>query len=168
MRHSEILAARFDQIDFTHCRLEIPKAKSGARIQPMTAGVCQMLEKERAMRDDPDGWIFPARPGGQGGHRARMRKAFRRAVIRAGLDPAQITPHALRHSAITALVQAGADIPTIMKISGHRSVTMVLRYVHIHDRHIDQAMAALDRPHDYPGITQTAEPVPEASRREIK
>src|SRR6266513_1837978 len=51
----------------------------------------------------------------------------------------------MRHTAITKLVQAGVDLPTIQKISGHKTLAMVLRYVHVHGRHIDQAIRALGR-----------------------
>jgi site-specific recombinase XerD len=49
-----------------------------------------------------------------------MDNAFRDAVVGAGLDPKLVMPHVMRHTAITALVQAGVDLPTIQKISGHR------------------------------------------------
>ena len=73
-----------------------------------------------------------------------MDAPFRRAVIAAGLDPKVVTPHVMRHTAITKLVQAGVDIPTIQRISGHKSVEMVLRYTHVHGAHIDRAMDAID------------------------
>jgi site-specific recombinase XerD len=74
-----------------------------------------------------------------------MDKPFRRAVVRAGLDPALVTPHVMRHTAITALVKAGIDLPTIQKISGHKTLSMVLRYTHVHGLHIDQAIRAIGR-----------------------
>jgi integrase len=156
LRHGELLRMRFDQIDFANCRLAVPEGKTGPRTAILTPGLCQVLERERAMRDDPDGWLFPARPGGKGPHRGRMQKPFRRVVEAARLDPRRIVPHAMRHSVVTDLVQNGTDIATIMKVSGHRSVAMVLRYTHVHDQHIDRAMATLDDLHNYPGITQTA------------
>ena len=63
-----------------------------------------------------------------------MDRPFRDAVTRAGLDPALITPHVMRHTAITKLVQAGVDLPTVQRISGHKTLTMVLRYAHVHAR----------------------------------
>lgn len=74
-----------------------------------------------------------------------MDKPFRRAVVRTGLDPALVTPHVMRHTAITALVKAGIDLPTIQKISGHKTLSMVLRYSHVHALHIDQAIRAIGR-----------------------
>ena len=76
-------------------------------------------------------------------HLSRMDRPFREAVTAAGLDPELITPHVMRHTAITALVQAGVDLPTIQKISGHKTLAMVLRYIHVHGQHIDQAMKAI-------------------------
>ena len=61
-----------------------------------------------------------------------MGAPFRAAVNAAGLDPELITPHVMRHTAITKLVQAGVDLPTVQRISGHKTLAMVLRYAHVH------------------------------------
>jgi integrase len=74
-----------------------------------------------------------------------MDRPFRDAVKAAGLDAALITPHVMRHTAITKLVQAGVDLPTIQRISGHKTLAMVLRYAHVHGRHIDEAIRAIGR-----------------------
>ncbi|MEE8227422.1 MAG: tyrosine-type recombinase/integrase, partial [Kiloniellales bacterium] len=147
MRHGEILRARFDQLDLGNFRLHIPEAKAGTRAQPFTPELAEVLTREREMADDQEGWIFPAlRPGlSRFGHRTHMGRPFKRAVERAGLDPSNITPHVMRHTAITNLVQSGVDLPTIQKISGHKTLAMVLRYTHVHGPHIDQAMRVLGR-----------------------
>lgn len=54
-----------------------------------------------------------------------IEKPFRRVVETAGLDPKQIVRHTLRHTAIIHLVQAGIDLPTVKRISGHRTLQMV-------------------------------------------
>ncbi len=40
----------------------------------------------------------------------------------------------MRHTAITRLVKAGVDLPTIQRISGHKTLAMVLRYVPFMER----------------------------------
>ena len=98
------------------------------------------------MREDREGWIFPSpHQDSKTGHRARMDRAFDEAVKSAGLDPKLITPHVMRHSAITKLVQAGVDLPTVQRISGHKTLAMVLRYTHVHGQHIDEAIRAIGR-----------------------
>jgi site-specific recombinase XerD len=72
-----------------------------------------------------------------------MDRSFRKAVITAKLDPDTITPHVMRHTAITKLAQAGVDIPTIQRISGHKTVKTVMRYTHVHDEHVNNAIAAI-------------------------
>jgi integrase len=145
MRHGEIVSRRYDECDLEHNRIWINKAKAGEREQPITPALRDALKRQRDMEDDPNGWIFPAvRSDTKLEHRPDMQRAFARIVERAGLDPKQCTPHVMRHTAITQLVKAKADIPTIQKISGHKTPAMVLHYVHVHGEHIDDAISALD------------------------
>jgi integrase len=145
MRHSEIMRVRFDEIDFATRRIWINKAKAGEREQPITPALADALQRQQKMEDDPAGYVFPAIKGKRP-HRQDMRVPFQRAVIRAGLDPKKVTPHVMRHTAITRLVQAGTDIPTIQRISGHKTTAMVLHYTHVPGNHIDTALEALNTP----------------------
>jgi integrase len=144
MRHDEIVSIRWPEIDFPRRRIFVPLAKAGSREQPIPAELAATLEAEREQAADPDGWVFPAKnKNSSTGHRGYMDEPFRRAAAAAGLDSAKVTPHVMRHTAVTRLVRAGADIPTIMKISGHKTVAMVLRYTHVDAAHIDAAAASL-------------------------
>jgi integrase len=146
MRHDEIMRARWDELDLANRRLFIPNAKGGKREQPITPELAEVLEREREMREDHDGWIFPSpHADTAAGHRTRMDRPFAEAVKGAGLDPALVTPHVTRHTAITNLVRAGVDTPTIQRISGHKSYAMVLKYVHVHGQHIDDGIKAIGR-----------------------
>ena len=51
---------------------------------------------------------------------------------------------ALKFSRLTRPAIRALDLPTIQKISGHKTLSMVLRYVHIHGTHIDDAISAID------------------------
>ena len=42
-----------------------------------------------------------------------------------------ITPHSLRHSYATHLIEAGVDLPEVQRILGHQSVLTTLRYTHL-------------------------------------
>lgn len=145
MRHGEILKVRYDHIDHDARRIFIPQAKAGEREQPITAALAAMLKQQQEADGEQADWLFPSdhhrakRP-----HRGSMAKPFLRAVVRAGLVPTRVTPHVMRHTAITRLVKAGVDLPTVQKISGHKTMAMVLRYVHVHGQHIDAAISAID------------------------
>lgn len=145
MRHSEVLRIKWEHIDFENRRIFLPTAKAGGREQPMPPTLADALAKERKQLGDPDGWLFlTARADAKHEHRQSMSEQFRRAVTRAKLDPAKVTPHILRHTAITGLVKAGVDLPTIQRISGHKTLAMVLRYTQLTDDHIDKQVAKLE------------------------
>jgi len=70
------------------------------------------------------------------------RHIFRRAVTRAGIEPAgDVTLHTLRHTALTRMITSGSDTFTVMAISGHSSVRMLERYTH---PGVAQKLAALE------------------------
>ena len=141
LRRNEVLSARFDGFDLVRRRLKV-KVKGGRwREQPLARRIVDLLERERKMAQDQEGFIFPSTKT-KAGHVTEINEAFRRVAMAAGLDPRKITPHTLRHTAITRLVASGADVKTVQEFSGHRSLTMVMRYTHAQDRAID---AALDR-----------------------
>ncbi|MDO9490189.1 MAG: site-specific integrase [Sphingomonadaceae bacterium] len=147
MRHREILSARFDQIDAEGLRIHVPLAKAGSRDQPITAELVELLKARREQLPDSerDGWIFPTAIPKQAkqGHRTRMDRQFERAVTRAGLDPRAVTPHTMRRTAITKLIMAGVDLPTAQRISGHRTLAMLLRYFHAVGSHVNKGAAVL-------------------------
>ncbi|MDQ2916275.1 MAG: tyrosine-type recombinase/integrase, partial [Pseudomonadota bacterium] len=88
-------------------------------------------------------WLFPS-PAAKDGHTVCIRKPYRRVVASAGLDPDIVVRHTLRHTAITHLVQAGVDLPTVKRISGHKTLAMVERYAHANGAHIQTAMDKLE------------------------
>lgn len=145
MRHSEILKVRYEHIDFDSRRIFIPEAKAGEREQVITPTLALLLANHQKSAVDKIGWVFPVLWSGRDGHRVTMGKQFKRAVERAGMSSQRVTPHVMRHTAITNLVRAGVDLPTIQKISGHRTYAMVLRYTHVHGRHLDDAISHLDK-----------------------
>ena len=59
-------------------------------------------------------------------------------------NPREVTRHTLRHTAITHLVQSGVDLPTVQRISGHKTLAMVARYSHQSGEHISAAMGLLE------------------------
>lgn len=143
MRKSEILSIRLKDIDLERKIIFIPKAKAGARQQPITTSLAEFLKKHIANMKKQDVWLFPAGKSVTG-HTVNIEKPFRRTVAAAGLDPRQVVRHTLRHTAITHLVQAGVDLPTVKRISGHKTLQMVERYSHQNGSHIQAAMDKLE------------------------
>jgi integrase len=140
MRRMEILSIRRYNIDLERRIIFIPKAKAGAREQPITARLATFL---RDWTGNKSPWLFPS-PTAKSGHAMDIRIPFRRVVIAARLDPDLVVRHTLRHTAITHLVQAGIDLPTVKRISGHKTLAMVERYAHQNGAHLSAAMDKLE------------------------
>lgn len=71
---------------------------------------------------------------------AAMRGRLQRAAERAGVR-AHVTPHMLRHSAATQLIESGVDIRLVQRLLGHASLTTTQLYTHISDRALRDAVA---------------------------
>lgn len=144
LRKMEILSIRRDHIDLERLVIYIPKSKGGVKEQPFTKHLAGMLAEYTATLPAETPWLFPSKQS-KSGHTTDIRKAFCRAVIAAGLDPEEVVRHTLRHTAITHLVQAGVDLPTVKRISGHKTLIMVERYAHQNGAHIQAAMDKLEK-----------------------
>lgn len=144
MRRMEILSIRLENIDLNKRVIFIPKAKAGAREQPITQQLAGFLKNYIEQIESEQGFLFPSKTSITG-HVMNIEKQFRRVVASAGLDPKEVVRHTLRHTAITHLVQAGVDLPTVQRISGHKTLQMVVRYSHQNGEHIKAAMDALEQ-----------------------
>jgi integrase len=143
MRKSEILSIRREHVDLTGRSIYVLHAKAGARVQPISPDLAYFLAGYLETLPPGSPWLFPS-VGTRHGHTVDIRKPFVRSVIAAGLDPNQVVRHTLRHTAITHLVQAGVDLPTVKRISGHKTLSMVERYAHQSGTHIANALEKLD------------------------
>lgn len=145
MRKQEILSIKVPDINLEQRSIYIPNAKAGDRVQPITRSLALCLKKHLAkQRKSIDSeWLFPSDTS-KSGHQTEIRKSFMTVVKQAGLDPTVVVRHTLRHTAITHLVQAGVDLPTVKRISGHKTLRMVERYAHQNSEHIQEAMDRLE------------------------
>jgi site-specific recombinase XerD len=87
--------------------------------------------------------LFPGEAAGQPITPRTVQRAFRDATGRAGL-PDKITPHTLRHSFATHLLEMGVDIRVIQQLLGHRNINSTARYAQVATNTIRQIQSPLE------------------------
>ena len=88
-------------------------------------------------------WLFPGRDPKQHISRESVADAMRKAAVEAGISK-RVTPHALRHSFATHLLETGTDIRTIQVLLGHSSIRTTERYTHVSKAHVGRVKSPLD------------------------
>ncbi|HOD48140.1 MAG TPA: tyrosine-type recombinase/integrase, partial [Opitutaceae bacterium] len=73
-----------------------------------------------------------------------FQDAIRKAARRAGIDK-RVTPHVLRHSFATHLLESGTDIRTVQELLGHESLETTQIYLHVMQKPGVGVRSPLDR-----------------------
>ena len=88
----------------------------------------------KGSRPDPKFLFLTAR--GRPMSRQAVWQRLRQHARNAGLDETKISPHVLRHSAATHMVEGGADLRTVQEILGHTSISTTQLYTKISPQHL--------------------------------
>lgn len=123
--------------------LEVPTKSGLSRTVPIP-DFLQVELKERVLSTSGSNPVFSSKKGNYLRSSNFARRVFIPALSRAGLP--RITFHDLRHTAISHLIERGADVVSVSKIAGHSSPATTLRiYAHERDRSNENIKEAINR-----------------------
>ena len=122
MRFGELVSITWDNVDFASRTIYLPDTKNGyPRTVPLST---RALGAILTVPIGYEGRVFLGKPGS-------VRAAFGAALKRSGVG-SDLRFHDLRHEAVTRLFEKGLNPLEVGMISGHRSLSMLQRYTHMH------------------------------------
>jgi len=137
LRVSELVSLNLDDVDFLSEVIHVRGKGKKERICPVGSRALQSIQRylefrNRRMESDPnfDGKVLFANKHGKRLSTRSVRRKMDKYLIEAGLDPA-ISPHTLRHSFATHMLNNGADLRSVQELLGHQSLSTTQIYTHV-------------------------------------
>jgi integrase len=139
MRREEILSLKWEQINHGFIYLEGGMVKSGKGRQiPINEWLTEVFKEVRRGNQLKSEFVFC---DAQGRRFQEVRTSFNGACRRAGIR--DFTFHDLRHTFASRLVMNGVGLKAVQELLGHADLTMTMRYAHLSQGHLQEAVAVL-------------------------
>jgi integrase/recombinase XerC len=142
LRVSELSGLDLDDVDRTECTVRVLGKGRKERIVPYGTQAARALETWLGERGEQGGPVFTNARGGRLTVRS-VHTIVRRAARAAGITR-RVSPHTLRHTFATHLLDGGADLRAIQELLGHSRLSTTQRYTHVG---AEQLMKVYDRAH---------------------
>jgi integrase/recombinase XerD len=143
LRISEACRLRIADIDSPRMVLRI-RGKGGKEHFTVLSPRLLVVLRRYWLIDQPNEWLFPGQDPSQPVTTDSVRQVFGQACRKAGLKK-HCTPHSLRHSFATHLLDAGTDLVLIQTLLGHHSIKTTSRYTHVSTERLQKTVSPLDR-----------------------
>jgi integrase/recombinase XerD len=129
LRASELVGLQRSSITGDKPYLIIKGKGEKERLVPISQQARVAVRRWAELVDPKEKWLFPSRTG----HISRIRlfQIVKEHAVRAGINPAKISPHVLRHAFATHLLEGGADLRALQTLLGHSDISTTQIYTHI-------------------------------------
>jgi site-specific recombinase XerD len=154
LRVSEVSSLTWAALDLAQGTVRIDNSKGQVdRVVYLAPDVAKALWQWHRLQAVEARYVFPRRLTRKGGMPLSARQSRNRMTCYlklAGITKAY-SPHSLRHTFATQLLNAGASLEVVKELMGHRSLDVTLRYSQLYDRtkraQYDEAMAQVEKRH---------------------
>jgi len=136
LRVSELVALNLNDVDFLGEVLHVRGKGKKERVSPIGSSALQAIQRYLTFRDSDvrkanfDQQAMFINKHGQRLSTRSVRRKLDKYLLQAGLDP-RISPHTLRHSFATHMLNNGADLRVVQELLGHRSLSTTQIYTHL-------------------------------------
>ena len=150
LRVSEVAHLKVDDVDSTRMLLRVEQGKGrrdrNAMLSPQLLELLRLWWREGRRRGVmlPHGWLFPGRSRTDPVSSRQLHRAVQEAAEAAGIRK-RVSPHTLRHSFATHLLEQDVDIRVIQVLLGHSKLETTALYTKVSTRTIHAVAGPLDR-----------------------
>ena len=149
LRVSEVACLKVDDIDSTRMLIRVEQGKGrkdrNAMLSPQLLALLRLWWKEGKRRSVmlPHGWLFPGRSATDPISARQINRATHEAAEAAGIRK-RVTPHTLRHSFATHLLEQDVDIRVIQVLLGHSKLDTTALYARVATKTIRSVTSPLE------------------------
>lgn len=149
LRVSEVAALKLDDIDSTRMLIRVEQGKGrkdrNAMLSPQLLELLRLWWREGKRRNvmPPHGWLFPGRSAVEPVSTRQINRAVHEAAEVAGIRK-RVTPHTLRHSFATHLLEQDVDIRVIQVLLGHSKLDTTALYARVATKTIRSVTGPLE------------------------
>jgi integrase/recombinase XerD len=134
LRVSELIALPASAAHQDRRMLVVRGKGNRERLVPLNTAARDAMRTYLAALGDGRGaakWLFPS--FGESGHLTRQHAAreLKELAVAAGVPPARVSPHVLRHAFASHLLQNGADLRVVQTLLGHADISTTQIYTHV-------------------------------------
>lgn len=149
LRVSEVAHLRVENIDSARMLIHVCGKGDKERVVMLSPVLLGALRRYWRKHQPQGPWLFVGSKPGRPICKKTLEFACREAREAAGLNK-RITPHALRHSFATHLLEAGTDLRTVQALLGHARISSTAIYTHVQRRKVTATKSPLDLIGDLP------------------
>jgi integrase/recombinase XerD len=114
------------------------------RLVPLNESVQSAAKNYLTFVPESSRYLFPAGANNQGlsSHMTRIRlyQLIKELAVEAGINPAKVSPHILRHAFATHLLEGGADLRSVQQLLGHADIGTTQIYTHVTTGHLQRTV----------------------------
>ena len=129
LRVSELLGLKVAALPGDGVVLLVRGKGGKQRLVPLSDAARDAASLLRAGRKE--GWLFSGGKPGKALTRQGFAKALKLVAVDAGLDPARVSPHVLRHSFASHMLARGADLRSLQVLLNHADISSTAIYTHV-------------------------------------